>query len=484
MSDRSKVKKNYIYNMIYQVFLIIVPLITTPYVSRVLGSEGVGTYSFTLSITSYFVFAGTLSLSLYGRREIAFFQKDREARSKTFWQINIVKWITMSLSLFVFYLTCIHNTNYGTYFLIFSLELLANMFDISWYYHGIEEFKTLTIRNLIVKTLCTAGIFIFVNSPDDLWLYILIYCLSNLLSSLSLWALLPKTISRVKVTIKETKKHIVPVLILFLPQMATEIYTVLDRTMLGFLTNNMSEVGIYEQSQKIVKMALSVITALSPVMSVRIASLYAEKKFKEIKEGMIRSFDFTWALSVPIAFGIIGIASTLVPWFMGEEFLGAIPIMQVGSFLVFFISIGSVVGQQYLVPTKKQKPYTLSVLLGAGANLIGNFILIPSLGGLGAIIASLIAEFFVAITQMISVRSVIPFKEMLNPLIKTVPAGLIMLGAVIIIDLLMPSNILATVVEIIVGAIVYSTALILFKDNFALETFASGKRIAKKLLHR
>lgn len=484
MSSRSEVKKNYIYNMIYQVFLIALPLITTPYVSRVLGSEGIGTYSFTLSIVSYFVFAGTLSLSMYGRREVAFHQKNRADRSKAFWQINIIKWITMSISLFIFYFTCIHDTNYGSYFFIFTLELLANMFDISWYYNGIEQFKTLTIRNLIIKTICTACIFIFVDSPDDLWLYILIYCLSNFISSLSLWVILPRTISRAKVTFTETKKHLIPVLILFLPQMATEIYTVLDRTMLGALTNNMSTVGIYEQSQKVIKMALTIITALSPVLSVRIASLYAENKPKEIRTTMKGSFDFTWAFATPIAFGIAGIASDLVPWFMGDEFLDAILIMQVGTLLVFFISIGSAIGQQYLVPTKKQKSYTLSVLLGAGTNLIGNFILIPISGALGAIIASILAEFVVSLTQMFAVRSVISFKEMLAPAKKTLPAGVIMLAVILGLSALLPSSIVTTLIEVVVGAVVYSVILVLFKDTFALETLESAKRIVGKITNK
>lgn len=478
------VKKNFIWNALYQVFLVILPLITTPYVSRVLGSDGIGTYSFTYSITTYFVLFGTLGVALYGRREIAYLQKDKETRTQTFWQINIIKWITMAISMFVFWLTMARTGDRSLYYKIFSIELISNAIDISWYFQGLEEFKLVAIRNFIIKIALTAAIFIFVRSHDDLWLYILIFCVSNLLSNLSLWFMLPKTIEKGRPHFKGAQKHLLPILSMFLPQITVEIYTVLDRTMIGLLYKDMNEVGIYEQSQKIEKMSLSLVTSIGPVMATHVSSLLSEGKREEAKDDLLKVFHFIWVMATPIAFGIIGIAENLVPWFLGPNFTKAIGVMQIGAILIFAIGLSNAIGHQYLVPTRQNAAFTGSVTAGAVSNFFMNLFLIPRFGAYGAIVASVIAEWIVTSVQLHFAKKDIKIHEIFAPAAKAVPVGIIMCLIVIALGKVLPSNIFGTIAQVIVGGGFYILVMFLIKDSVVLDMFESIKRFAKRFTHK
>ena len=204
---KKSIKKNYIYNLMYQILLVILPLITTPYISRILGSENIGIYSFTSSIVAYFILFGSLGVALYGQREIAFFQENKIKRSEIFWQVNIIKWFAMIISIAAYIFTFCLSGEYTIYYQILILELIANMLDISWYYQGLEDFKTTVIRNMIVKALCIACIFLFVRTPNDLPLCFIIYSVSNIFGNLTLWIKLPRLLDKPKIKVKELKNR-------------------------------------------------------------------------------------------------------------------------------------------------------------------------------------------------------------------------------------------------------------------------------------
>ena len=233
METRS-IKKNFIYNLLYQILTILLPVVTTPYISRVLGANNVGIYGYTLSISAYFILFGSLGTLLYGQREIAYVQNDKKEYSKRFWEINILRAITMSLSLLVFLIFFVSRENdYNIYYLILTLEIIGNYFSVVWFFQGLEAFKEIVIRNLIIKCGSIAAIFIFVKTSDDLWIYFLIYVLSVVLGNLVMWLYLPKMLVKVKLKELHVFKHLKPMIQLFIPQIAIEVYTILDRTMLG-----------------------------------------------------------------------------------------------------------------------------------------------------------------------------------------------------------------------------------------------------------
>ena len=478
----SKVKKNYLYNLFYQILLVIVPIVTTPYVSRILGSEKIGIYSFTFSIVTYFTLVGSLGVGMYGRREIARYQDDVKKRTEAFWQINIIKWITIALSLLVFYFACVKNTEYGYIYAIMIIEIISGAFDISWYFQGLENFKTITIRNTIIKLISVASIFVFVKSANDLWIYVLIHVLGDLLGNMSLWVILPKYINKALPKVKNTRKHLVPILMMFLPQVAIQVYTILDKTMLGLLVSDISETGIYEQSQKIVKITLALVTSLGTVMSPRITSLASKNNTEEIKNELSKSFHLVWLLALPICFGIIAIAPNIVPWFLGDEFLRAISVMQIGALLMIAIGLNNVTGVQYLVSVGKENLFTLSVVIGAISNVIGNLILIPLLGANGAIISSVLAETIIFIAQLVMIKHVITTKTILKDIIKPLIATTAMFAVAYLLSINLAPNIIATAIIGTAGVLTYGVVCLIIRESWVIDYKNKAlKTISKKV---
>lgn len=476
---KNSVKKNYLYNMSYQLLAIIIPLITTPYLSRILGSDGIGTYSYTLSIATYFVLLGVLGTNTYAQREIACFQDDEENRSKIFKEILQLRFITFTISILIFItFFCLFGSN-RIYYRILTLEIFANMIDISWLFQGMEDFGKIVRKNLIVKIISIISIFVFIKSKNDVWIYVLIYSLSNFLGFLSLWLDAKKYI--VKTNVKEKiniKKHIKGILLLFIPQVASTIYNVLDKTMLGLIVSDISYVGFYEQAQKITKVSLTVITSLGVVMLPRIANLSAKGDKKELKKNIYNSFSAVFLLAFPICFGLIAISDNLVPWFFGKGYEEVSLLIKICSPIVIFIGMANVMGPQYLLPTKQQNKYTLAVICSAVVNFVGNLLLISSLAAVAASITSVLAELVGVIIEFFYIRKDFSLKKILNLSKNYMFAGIIMLIALTLISNKLVPSIINTFILISIGGFIYLIMLLICKDEFVVKNI---NNIVKKL---
>lgn len=464
------IKKNYMYNMFFEVLKIIVPLITTPYLSRVLGAEKIGIYSYTLSITTYFILFGSLGVAMYGQREIAYLQEKRHERTKTFFEIFIMRFITLGISLFIFYLVFALHGAYSMYYKILILEIIANAIDISWFFQGLEEFKKTVIRNSLVKIISVICIFVFVKNQNDLIKYFFIYVLSTLLGNISLWMYLPKYIEKIKINELRIFKHFKPTIGLFIPQIAMQVYTVLDKTMIGSIIEDKSEVGYYEQAQKIVKLLLTIATSLGTVMIPRMANTFAKGDHEKLKEYMKKSFQFVLVLAFPLMFGIISVANKFVPIFYGSGYEKVVYLIITISPILVAIGLSNVVGTQYLLPTKKQKEFTISVTLGAITNVVLNAILIRIWKSIGASIATVMAEFAVTGIQFYLARKEISIIEVVRIAKNYFVASIIMFCISIILGKIINNNMLSIILQASCGGIVYLIVLIILKDRIIDET--------------
>lgn len=482
---KKSVAKNYIFNLSYQILIMIIPFITTPYLSRVLGAKNIGIYSYTLSITMYFILFGSLGVAMYGQREIAYLQDKKEERTKAFYEILFMRFITLGFSLLLFYLSFCTHGNYKIYYMILILEVIATSIDISWFFQGMEEFKKTVLRNTVVKLISVVCIFIFVKSSDDLWKYFMIYVLSNVLGNLTLWIYLPKYTE--KISFKELKifRHLKPTFWLFIPQVATQIYTVLDKTMIGSIVKDKSEVGYYEQAQKIVKLLMTIATSLGTVMMPRIAHTYAKGNTKKLKEYMNKSFAFITILAFPLMFGISSIVSSFVPMFYGDGYEKVKILITIISPIIVAIGLSNVVGTQYLLPTKQQTKYTISVTVGAIVNLILNFLLIKEFKSIGASISTVFAECIVTATQFYLVKDQIKIKDVFKISYKYIISSVIMFIVNIIIGNTIDNNYLSIIIQISVSMVVYFGLLIVMKDKFLNEIIQIFKRkISKNVAKR
>jgi len=457
-----KVVKNYLYNASYQVFILLVPLITTPYLARVLGPKGVGINSYTNSIIQYFILFGSIGVNLYGNRQIAFVRDNRKELTQTFYEIFFMRLITIMTACFVFEIFISIDNTYKTYYLAQSVSIVAAAFDISWFFMGVENFAVTVLRNLVIKIITLISIFLFVKSYSDLTIYILILSLSLLLGNLTLFPSLCRYIDKPRVSSLRIWRHLWPSLILFIPQIATQIYLVLNKTMLGAMISVQSA-GYFDQSDKIVKMVLAVVTATGTVMLPHVANAFANGQHDKTKEYLYSSFSFVTALSVPMAFGLFAIAHKFVPLFFTSKFNSVIPIMMIESVVILLIAWSNAIGTQYLLPTRQNKSFTLSVIFGALINLLANIPLILLYGAVGAAIATVLSELSVTIYQLMAIRKQIDYKIMFDDLYKYLIAGLIMYLLIFIVDRLLPNDWFALVFEVIIGIIVYLISLVILR---------------------
>ena len=476
---KKSIAKNYIYNMIYQLLTLIVPLITTPYISRVLGSKGIGIFSFTLSIVTYFILFGSLGVTLYGQREIAYFQDNIKRRTETFLEIVIMRFITLGISSVLFYYMFCLKGQYINYYKILILELIANSIEISWFFQGMEEFKKTVLRNCLVKLLSVVMIFTFVKSSIDLNKYFIIYVFSNIIGNISLWFYLPKYLEKVKFKDLNFLKHLKPTIALFIPQIAIQIYTVLDKTMIGVIALDKAEVGYYEQAQKIIRLLLALTTSLGAVMIPRMANTFAKGNKQKLKEYINKSFNFVALLGFPLMFGIVGVSKNFVPIFYGEGYEKVVYLISIISPIILAIGFSSVIGTQYLLPTKQQKKFTLSVTIGAIVNFILNIICIKYFKSIGASIATVIAEFSVTLVQFYLVRKDISIKDLISICNNYFISALIMFIGLIFIEIIIKNKFISLIIQIIIGFIIYLVILLLMRDKLVYEILDKLKNIFK-----
>lgn len=458
------IAKNFTYNLLFQVVTLLIPLITVPYISRVLGKEGIGIYSYTLSITQYFIILGTLGISLYGNRQIAYVRDDKEKMSRTFWSIVALQMITTSIVLIFYIIILRFDRKYGYIYLIQSMNVIAAMIDISWLYMGLEDFEKTVTRNMVVKIIGVICIFVFVKSYSDLYKYITINGLMILLGNLVMWMYVPKTVLKVKIKLFDIKKHIIPVLKLFIPQIAVQIYVVLDKSMLGTLAST-GEVGLYDQSQKILKLILGLVTSLGVVMLPRMSNTFANGDNKKMNDYLNKSLSGVAYVSIPMVVGISGISKEFVPWFFGPGFESVSNLIIISAPILFFIAMSNVLGIQYLVPANKTKEFTASVTVGAIVNVILNFLLIPKYKATGACIATLLAEFSVTFIQYIFVRKSIRRKYLILNTTKYIISAILMFIVVRFIGNFMGVRIITTIIQSLVGAIIYILILSILNDE-------------------
>lgn len=472
------IKRNYIYNLIQQILTLLTPLITTPYISRVIGAEGIGIYSYASSIVTYFALFAALGTATYGQREISYCQDDKKRRSEVFWNNELLCIITTCISLCFYGLFCFFQKENRIVFFILSLSLLDVCLNVSWLLTGLEEFGKIVLRNIIIKVVSIGFIFTFVRTKDDLIIYVLGLTLALIISDISLWPFVLKFIDRPKVKDLKPFSEIKVVFSMFVPTIAISIYTVLDKTMIGIITKNAAENGFYEQALKISRIALTVVTSLGAVMIPRIGYLFEKHDNDLVRQYMYRSYRFVGFIGIPMGLGLLAISPNFVPWFFGKGFEGVIPLIGVLGFLLLSIGINNVTGVQYLIPTKRQNTFTKTVLIGACVNLIANICLIPSLGAIGAAVASVLAETIIAITQLWIVRKEISSLAIIKQSLKYIISGFIMFFTLLLINKYLQPSIMNTLVLISSGCFVYFSSLFILRDSFFIE---NTKKIISRL---
>lgn len=452
-------KKNFIYNSFYQILALIIPFITAPYLSRVLGADGIGKYSYFYSISNYFVLFTMLGINNYGNRTIAKVRDNKKILNQTFWEMY-----TMQFSLgFIFTILYIFYSFYLVSDRLLALTMIpfviSGALDINWFYFGIENFKLTTIRNTVIKVLTTILIFMLVKSESDVWVYCSILTWGMLLSQLVVWPYILKNISFVKPSWATVKQHIKPNTYLFFTVVAVSIFKILSKILLGGLSTT-EEVGYFELAEKLLTIPLALVTSLGTVMLPRMSNLIA-KNSKQIENTIALSLVFAIFLSSSISFGIMSIAKEFVPIFYGQGFDKVVNLIIILLPSCIFLAFANVIRTQYLLPKQMDSVYVTSAFLGAGVNLLINYLLIPNYLSIGTAVGTLLTEIAVCIYQVNGVKGNLPIKYYIRLSIPFILAGIVMFlllyyprytGNISIILLL----------KIMIGTVIYGGVLLFY----------------------
>lgn len=448
-------KKNFIYQVLYQVLALLLPLITAPYLTRVLGAERIGIYSYTNSIVNYFMMFAMLGFNTYGMRTIAQIRDDRKELNKEFSSIFALQFIISLSIVFVYILyLCFFVREYKLFFIIQTIYILGCAFDINWFYFGIEKFKITVIRNTLVKLFTLLSILIFVKDANDLWKYTIIMTAGTVISQTIMWSCINKYVRFIKVLSNDILKHLKPVLLLFIPTIALSIYKVMDKIMLGNISGT-TQVGYYESSEKIINIVLGIINALGTVMMSRMSNIVANNDKKLSLKYIDKFMNGVMYISIAMSIGLISISDKFIPLFYGKNFETAINLVIGLAITIPFSAFSSVIRMQYLIPNNKDKEYIISLLAGAITNVIINLIFIRGYGALGAVFGTIAAEFIVCVMQILfSYKELEIYKYMKQCLI-FYGISIVMFLIVRIIINSISNSIISIILGVFIGAIIY-----------------------------
>ncbi|MBR3176446.1 oligosaccharide flippase family protein [Candidatus Saccharibacteria bacterium] len=468
MAAKKSIKKNYLYNLAYQILLVIVPFATIPYLSRVLGVENIGINSFTLSIVAYFILLANIGVGSFGTREIALHQDDRKKYSKIFWDLYSYQFVIGIISILAYGIYVMCFGGYPSVQWIMMLNIVAAVIDMAWLYQGLEDYKYISIRNILIKLATVAATFIFVRTPDDLGIYVLINSISTIISSCILWFKFPKIADPPKLREIRIFRYWKDSIIYFLPQIAVSIYTVLDKTMLGIITGSEAENGYYEQTYKIIQIGLIIMTSLNAVVAPRMAYLFGKGQKEEIKKRLKTSFHFIYLLAFPLVFGLIALGPDFSSIFFGEGYEKVRLLLPIFAPIILIISISNCLSGQCIIPIGKQKQAALFLWIGAAVNFVLNIVLINMFSSVGAAISSIIAEIIITVSFIMLAREYMQAKTVFTTMKNYLIAGVVMLASLLAINYFWTGISLPIVgAKIAIGATIYFVVLrFILRDEF------------------
>lgn len=455
------IKRNYVYNLISQLLTIFIPVITTPYISRTLGAQAIGDFSYTTGIVSYFCMFAMLGTANYAQREIAKrHESDKDVSCLTY-EILIIRMVMISISA-TLYLIFVRFPTFTRYRVLLSVQIISFVswgLDITWLYQGLEKFKVTATRNVLIKLISMGLVFIFVKNENDLILYTVIYCISELVGNISMWPSTRGILVRVPFKLLSFRRHVRGIMELFLPNIALQLYTVFDKTMLGAMVNTL-EVGYYSQAEKIIKIVLVAISSLSMVLLPRFSYLNTMGNQRSANKYYISAIEYTYFLAIPMTIGCICVADNFVPVFFGSGYAMVAPIMKILSILFIIMSVEKLMGT-ILIAYNKQNVYTASVIIAAVINVLLNviFISVLNMNAIGVAIASVFAELAALIVQLCNLPKI--FQK--NAIYKSLPdyllSGVFMFLALLLLDRFEISAYWQLVLDIVIGSGVYITLL-------------------------
>ncbi len=477
--NKDKIKKNTIYSIIKSCSSIVFPLITFPYISRVLLTENIGKINFSASVVSYFSLIASLGISTYAIRECSRVKNDKNKLERTAGEILSINVCTMLVSyaiLFVILLFLTKLQNYRILIIIQSSAILFTTFGADWINISMEDFKYITLRNVSFQILSLMLMFIFVKNPNDYIKYVIITIISSSGGNI-VNIIYRQKYCKTKLYFKMNfKKHFPPIFTLFAMILAQQIFVNSDTTILGLIKGDY-EVGLYSTSVKIYNVASTLMSSISLVVIPKLSSAFVEKKYDEVSNILKYAIGFTATIGIPIVIGIFILSRNIIELIAGSEYIGATISLQILSIALLFSLVWGVVMNMILLPNGKDKECLKACSISALANLLLNIIFIH-IYGLNA------AATTTALSQLIGL--LICCKYINNDIFSiSIPkkfwASIILGGILIAIfivscRLFIINNLLVLVVSVIGSILIYGILQIIFNNYWIRDIISEIKK--------
>lgn len=470
---------NIILTAVKTVVSLLFPLITFPYVSRVLSPAGIGEYNYSNSIITYFVLIAGLGINTYAIREGAKIRENKKefgVFANEMFSLNVVSTIVSYLILFACFALFQEFRNYETSILIFSALILFKTIGVEWVFSIYEDYFYITIRSLAFQIISVVCLFIFVKSPEDLYPYVAINVLSNVGSNIFNLIYSKKYFALKLRFTKHMWKHMVPILVIFSTTLSTMIYVNSDTTMLGWMCGT-EEVGYYTVAGKMYNIIKSTLNAIVPVFMARLSFQFDHNR-KDYNKTFLYAFNLLTLVTIPLAVGSLFFSDTIILILSGEEYLQAASSMKLLFISIVFASLGNLYSCGGILQAGKEKWMLFATIIGASLNIVANFFFIPYMGNTGAALTTLMTEIIVFLILYICYKKFIKYsvgiKHQLYCFLGTIPFFFIRkIG-----DYIATNSVILQLGLILICCIIYVTILYFLKDDILLSIM---QRILNKL---
>ena len=460
-----KITRNYLYNLVYQMLIIFVPLVTAPYLARVLGATGNGTFSYIQSTASLISTIMMLGIYAYGNRAVAYSRDNPDSLSKTFNQIMSARLVLTVLCTVVYLLFIVFSKKYVVLFFVYYTYVFAYCIDCTWLYIGVEDMKWAVIKNTITKLFSVLGIFLFVRSSDDLGKYVLIQGLSVLISNILAFSQVKRYVRKIRLDFSNLWQDLRGSVMLFLPSVATTVYLQCDKVLIELISGATDQVSFYDYSEKIITIPLAFITVLSTVMMPRIANEFKRGNHEKISDLLNRAASFSIFIALPMTFGLIIVSGKLIPWYLGDGFLPTITAIRIIAPIVVANTVMNISGEQYFTATDQIGILVRSQIIAAVGNIVLNIVLIPMLGFIGSAVATLVTSYLAAAIQWFYLLRQVKLNGLLRNSIKMLINSIIMTIVIFVLTNHMASTPFTSLVQVTLGIATYLACSFLSRDK-------------------
>lgn len=459
-----KIARNFFYNVAYQILVLVTPIVTAPYLTRVLGAENLGIYSYISSSGNIISTISLLGIYAYGNRQIAYVREDKSALTSTFWELMAAR-IGLGIVGTAFYIIyAFYNHEFHVFFLIYYPYILAQFIDCSWVYVGMENMKPAVMKNFIARLINVAGIFIFVKSENDISIYIGMLAVTTLVANISIYTQLHKYIEKPKGDVRKIPHHLKGAIALFLPQVASLFYLQMDKVMLEWITGSTRQVSFYDQAEKIVTIPLSFITTISTVIMPRLANEYYKNSRKMLGKTLLMAGRYALCIAMPMMFGMFSIARQFIPWYLGIEFHSSVIAVMILSPILLSNSLTGISGSQYFTATNQMGILLKAYVTAAIMNVIVNILLIPKWGYVGAAVATVISSMCSVIIQYTYLAKQVHIRKLKSYGCKYFAGAVLMALGISGFSMNMPASAETTLMQIFIGILIYIVYLAVTRD--------------------